>query len=312
MRRKPEETPMCTAITLSAKSGEILLGRTMDFSYPLSPALHKIRAGTLWHSGQCAAHFRTKYAFCGIGQDLPPLTFADGINSEGFSAAVLYFAGYAAYDNKTDAKASVCLTSTEVVFFLLGMCKNVEEAVTAFETMRIVGVPDSVTGAVAPLHWILADCSGRCVVVEKTASGLHRYENNVGVLANSPDFSWHMTNLRNYINLIPTQTERAEWGNGVVLTQFGQGGGTSFLPGGFASPDRFVRAAWLKSHILEPKDSVDALRAGFHILGNVSLPKGCVVTERGSIDYTQYIVFYNLTSGEVSFRMYNDVTGRGI
>ena len=42
------------------------------------------------------------------------------------------------------------------------------------------------------------------MVIEKTADGLHILDNPVGVLTNSPDFPWHLTNLRNYLNLSPT------------------------------------------------------------------------------------------------------------
>lgn len=40
-----------------------------------------------------------------------------------------------------------------------------------------------------------------------------------------------MTNLRNYMETSPTQTEEAFWDN-IKLTPFGQAGGTRALPGG--------------------------------------------------------------------------------
>ncbi len=55
------------------------------------------------------------------------------------------------------------------------------------------------------------------MVVEKMADGLHIMDNPIGVLANSPDFKWQMTNLRNYIGTAVTQQQEAEW-DSVKLT----------------------------------------------------------------------------------------------
>ncbi len=112
-------------------------------------------------------------------------------------------------------------------------------------SIQIVGVKDAVTSSIAPLHWIMADRSGKCMVVEKMADGLHIMDNPIGVLANSPDFKWQMTNLRNYIGTAVTQQQEAEW-DSVKLTPFGQGAGTAGLPGDFAPPARFVRTAFQK------------------------------------------------------------------
>ena len=61
-----------------------------------------------------------------------------------------------------------------------------------------MGVPDPVTQRAAPLHWIAADKSGKCIVIEQTGNGIEVLDNPIGVLANSPDFHWHMTNLKLY------------------------------------------------------------------------------------------------------------------
>ena len=65
-----------------------------------------------------------------------------------------------------------------------------------------MGLQDKLTGTVAPLHWIFTDLSGKSLVVEQIKQGLNAYENPVGVLTNSPDFPWQMTNLRSYLSLI--------------------------------------------------------------------------------------------------------------
>lgn len=286
---------MCTAISITAKNGDVVLGRTMDFSYRLQSKLYELPAGNEF-VGQADGQVHTsRYGVIGMGQDISPLTFADGANDAGLGAAALYFPAYAEYDSDNLTHESSA-ASTDVILYVLSMCRNVDEAVSFFQSVNIVGVTDKITGTVAPLHWIFSDVSGKCVVVEKVLEGVFCHENPTGVLTNSPDFGWHMTNLRNYAGITPEQREETLWDGDISLTPFGQGAGTWSLPGDFTSMGRFVRTTWLKTHTVGLSDGEAALRAGFQILGNVSIPKGCVMTGRGTYDYTQYTVFYDLAN----------------
>jgi choloylglycine hydrolase len=56
-------------------------------------------------------------------------------------------------------------------------------------------------GYVPPCHYFINDASGRCVVLEFVGGELKIHENPLGVITNSPSFDWHVTNLRNYVNL---------------------------------------------------------------------------------------------------------------
>ncbi|MPN35061.1 putative protein YxeI [bioreactor metagenome] len=130
------------------------------------------------------------------------------------------------------------------------------------------------------------------------------FENPIGVMANSPDFSWHMTNLRNYMDVSSKQTSEAYWGE-VQLKPFGQAGGTMLLPGGYTSPERFVKTAYQKTHIEIPKNRVEAVIACFHIMEGVSIPKGVVITDRNTYDYTKYTAFINTNTCEYFFKTYD-------
>ncbi|MEQ2425463.1 choloylglycine hydrolase family protein [Enterocloster hominis (ex Hitch et al. 2024)] len=300
---------MCTAITIRTAQGNTCFGRTMDFSYPLDPELYISPRGYEWNNLAATHRIRSRYSFIGAGQDLPPVIFADGVNEMGFGAAVLYFPGYAQYDTVDSGDGlkdpRPPIAAIELVSFLLGLCASVSQAATLLDTIRIVGQKDSVTNTVAPLHWILADQDGACMAVERTGDGLRLMDNPMGVLANSPDFQWHMTNLRNYMDLSPYQPQDADWGS-VRLAPFGQGAGTLGLPGDFTPPSRFVRAAYLKSHSPIPSSQEEALNTGFHILENVSIPKGAVMTDRETADYTQYTAMIDLSARKYSFRTYDN------
>lgn len=70
----------------------------MDFSYELDPQLYVVPQGYEWNNYLQTHTIQTKYSFMGIGQDISPVTFADGVNEMGLAAAVLYFPGFAQYD----------------------------------------------------------------------------------------------------------------------------------------------------------------------------------------------------------------------
>ncbi|MEA4965572.1 MAG: choloylglycine hydrolase family protein [Oscillospiraceae bacterium] len=299
---------MCTAITLQSLPGTAYLGRSMDFSYFLQPHFYCAPRNYRWTNVITHKDIYNSYSFMGIGQELDGvLAFFDGVNEHGFAAAALYFAGYAKYDDAAMRNVSATqVASYDFLTYILGHCASVEDLLTQMDHIHIIGVSDPLTQTVAPLHWIAADRTGNCVVLELTDRGAEMFHNSMGVLANSPDFRWHMTNLRNYMDTSPRQMEKAVWG-GVPLMPFGQGGGTMSLPGGYTSPERFVRVAYLKTHTLAPENTEAAVISFFQIMKSVSIPKGAVVTARNTNDYTQYTAFVDLQTCKYFFNTYENL-----
>ncbi|MGF7145623.1 choloylglycine hydrolase [Anaerotaenia torta] len=299
---------MCTAMTLQSQSGEQFFGRTMDFSHDIIPRPYIVPSSYQWNSSLNINNvFQDSYRFIGLGQELDGiLGFFDGVNEKGFAAAVLYFAGYARYGTMPAGKGTEAVASIDFLHYILGRCASVEELSQLVNHTSIIGIPDPVTHTIAPLHWIATDRSGACAVIEPTEKGLELINNPIGVMSNSPDFRWHITNLRNYMGAVPTQTEKVFWNN-AQLTPFGQAGGTFPLPGGFTSPERFVRTAYLKAHIPVPKDSREAITACFHIMESVSIPKGAVITSQDAYDYTKYTAFMNTNTCEYFYKTYDDL-----
>ena len=297
---------MCTAITLRSGQGETFFGRTMDFSYPIEPGLFMNPRNSVWNSGVDQSEISSTFGFLGVGQESGGMfAFFDGVNEKGFAAASLYFAGYAQYDDWQAPSWKKPVANVDFLRYILGKCGSVEDLKEIVKKVRIVGLEDPVTGTIAPLHWIAADRNGGCVVIEQTEKGFHIFQNPIGVLANSPDFMWQMTNLRNYMDASPRQTEQTDWGE-VHLTPFGQGAGTNPLPGSYTSPARFVRTAYQKTHIAGIQSRDEAIMAGFHIMESVSVSKGAVLTDRGTWDYTRYTAFINLGTCEYFFRSYDN------
>lgn len=220
--------------------------------------------------------------------------------------ATLYFQGFANFDSLSYKKAnSIPIASIELVKFLLGNCADVEDVIHTLHNIDIIGVEDSITNSVAPLHWIIVDKIGKCITIEKTKKGLEVFNNPLKVLSNSPNFEWHMTNLRNYLNVSPEQLKEAKWQN-VELTPFGQGAGTWGLPGDYTSPSRFVKVAFEKCFVKIPETNDEAINTCFSIMKSVTIPKGIVITKRGTYDYTQYTVFMNISTGDYYFNTYDN------
>jgi len=298
---------MCTAITLQTVQGENFIGRTLDFSYQLQPHFYFVSRNYQWRNAVTGRLERDQYSFIGIGQKVDGiLGFIDGVNEHGLAAAALYFAGYASYDTAACDSSAIQVASYDFLHYILGNCASAENFCAQMNRVRIIGMTDPLTQTVAPLHWIVTDRTGQCIVLEQTERGTELFANPMGVLANSPDLRWHMTNLRNYMEATPRQIEEIDWG-GVRLSPFGQAGGTVALPGGYTSPERFARVAYLKSHIPQPESSHAAIFSFFQIMKGVSIPKGVVVTDRGTDDYTQYTALINTNSGEYFFNTYENL-----
>lgn len=296
---------MCTAITLNDIVGNYYFGRTMDFSYELEPSFYVCPRNYIIENKNSFSNtkIKNKYCFMGIGQNLSSIVFSEGVNEKGVAVAALYFPQYATYDF-SNQYTQYYIDSLEMVNLLLGNCESVETVYPLLQNVSIIGIPDSITNSIAPLHWIVSDKAGNCMVIESRKDGIHFLSNSIGVLSNSPNFEWHMTNLRNYLNLSPLQYEEINW-DSVLLSPFGQGSGGFGLPGDYTPPSRFIRSAFLKTHCLIPKTESESVITFFHIMESVSIPKGIVITKRGTNDYTQYTSFVNLQTCEYFFKTYS-------
>lgn len=297
---------MCTSMAIASKNNNYFFGRTMDFSYELDPEVYIVPEGYEWNNSLNNCRIKNKYKFIGTGQDIGQIIFADGVNEMGLGVAALYFQGHASYENKTNKDYEcISLAAIEIVNFLLGNCLDVKHVINTIKKIEIIGVKDVITNSIAPLHWIVIDKTGRCITIEKTNKGLEIFYNPIKVLSNSPDFEWHMTNLRNYLNLSPRQNSFSKWED-VILKPFGQGLGTWALPGDYTSPSRFVRIAFQKSFVKIPETKDKMINLCFNIMKSVTIPKGIVITERNTDDYTQYTAFMNINTGDYYFNTHDN------
>jgi len=268
----------CTGIRLIAKDGGVVAARTLEFGFDMHSEVMVIPAGTTLTGslpdGGKGISYKTKYGF--LGANAEGLTaIVDGINDQGLYVGLFYFPGYASYSDATKYNAARAMAPHEYANWLLGNFANVEEVKANFDKIVLVPVVVDAIEQAAPVHFVVHDRTGKSVVIEPLNKSLKIYDNPLGVMANSPTFDWHMTNLRNYVNLTATNVPPIDLG-GIKLAQFGQGSGLRGLPGDFTPPSRFVRAVAFSQSAIPSDTAPQTVLQAFHILNNFDIPFGAV------------------------------------
>lgn len=264
----------CTGITLKSKDGTTIVARTMDWSgaennsmYTIVPRGHNMKS-LLPDGTMNGMSYTSLYGYAGIAVQQPEFVI-DGTNEAGLSAALFYFPNYGKYQAYSDTNKDISLADFQVVSWILSRFSTIDQVKAAINDVRIINVDPSAS----TVHWRITEPSGRQVVLEIVDGRPNFYENEIGVLTNSPGFQWQMTNLNNYVNLHPGGAGPTEFGP-INLRAFGSGSGFLGLPGDFTPPSRFIRAAFLKTYSLEQENAYDTMQQSFHILNNFDVPLG--------------------------------------
>lgn len=279
---------MCTSIFTKTLDENYILSRTMDFTIELEAYPTYIPRDYKWVSRTNNKEHSTKYGFIGAGRQLEDTYFvADGVNECGLSIAELYLPGEVDYHDKAQNNKNN-FAPHELILWILGNCKSIDEVEIAIKNIAITNTPVPQLDIITPLHWIITDLTGRCIVIEPTTKDLLIKENPVGVMTNTPQLEWHIQNLRNYLNAHPKQYDSVNFGD-FTAKPFSQGTGTSGLPGGYTPPERFVRAAFFKQYIQPAKNESMGVNNAYHILNTVRIPKGIVVTSNEAEDFSLYV-----------------------
>ena len=289
---------MCTSLSLPTPDGSRLFGRTLDLDTHFGEtAIFTPRrfSFTFGNGSPLICH----HALLGMATAIDgyPL-YADAMNETGLCMAGLRFAQSAVYAPRPPADRTG-LAPWELIPYLLGTCTTVGEVRAALAGICVVDKPFSDRVGTAPLHWHVADADGEGLILEATAEGMRLYPDGMGVLTNEPPY--------------PIQTAAAE-AHSLSCTE------ESGLPGGYASPARFLRAATLRRWWLErgrmndtEAESKDYTVAQFFaILGAVSPTAGSVMTPEGRCHRTLYTCCMDTTAGVYHYRTEGDVTARQV
>ncbi|MGL4874371.1 MAG: linear amide C-N hydrolase, partial [Clostridium sp.] len=167
----------------------------------------------------------------------------------------------------------------------------------------------------------------KAIVVEFINKEIKIYENDFGVLTNSPEFPVQLINLGNYTNLDKYCRSTVKFGDRMA-THLGQGSGALGLPGDMTPMSRFVRASFLTENAHYDDNTV--VDTAFHILNSFDIVAGSTcqhmpsemikkmgkfllpVSEDGVTEITQFTLVKDLTNGIMYVKDINDQNIRRI
>lgn len=300
-------TYACTGISLRSVDGSYIQARTIEWSgsalesmYVIVPRGEQFTSYT--PTGVNGLSFKAKYGMVGIAV-VQKEFIAEGINEKGLSAGLFYFPGYGKYPLYNQKNNSKTISDLQLTTWMLSQFSSVEEVIAAIDDVFVTTIQGDAT-----VHWRIGDSSGRQVVLEYKDGRAMIYENQVGVITNSPDFHWQVTNLNNYVNLYPGNSGIRQY-NDHTVAPFGAGSGFLGLPGDFTPASRFVRAFFLSATAVPMNTALESVIQSFKILNNFDIPIG-VLFEKGKApdipSATQWTSSIDLTNRRVYYRtMYN-------
>lgn len=291
---------MCTCINLKTKDN--YFGRNLDLEYRfyekvvVTPRNYEFKLKT-------EGVFKTKYAMIGMATviDNYPL-YADATNEKGLSIAALNFPDNAYYNEVQEGKINI--TPFELIPWILGNFTNIEELKKVINNLNLINISFKEEIQLTPLHWMISD-EKESLVLEQTKDGLEIYSNPIGVLTNNPEFSYHLTNINNYLNLTPDVPQN-RFSDEITLKTYGKGMGAIGLPGDNSSSSRFIRAAFNKTNSVCDEDEESCVSQFFHILDSVGIVQGANVSKDSKYDITTYSCCINTTKGIYYYKTYEN------
>lgn len=300
----------CTGITLKTADDNTVVARTIewngnDLNSRLVVVPRNYRQNAISPSGEKDGMAMTaKYGYVGMAVEMEEFV-VEGINEAGLSAGLFYFPKYGKYEQYDPKHKSTSIGDLQLVPWILGNFKNIDEMKAATAKIHIVTIDSRASTA----HWRITDNSGRQVVLEIIDGKPTFHENTLGVLTNAPDFKWHITNLNNYINLFPGTVKTRFLGN-AELHSTGAGSGLLGLPGDYTPPSRFVRAAYFQATAPRQATAEKTVTQCFHILNNFDIPIGTEnehdVTPPDIPSATQWTAATDISGRKIYYRtMYN-------
>ncbi|MGQ3891646.1 linear amide C-N hydrolase [Legionella sp. CNM-4043-24] len=307
----------CSDVKLTAEDGTMMVARTMEFGADLKSNLRSSPRGrefkTTTPNNRPGLSWKSKYGYLyldGFGIDAS----FDGMNEAGMSFGYLYLPGETQYQTIPEGKDAQAIPYSVFGDWILSNFKTVDEVREALKNVYVsTQVIPQIGDAVLPAHATIRDASGKGIVVEFYNDKINVFD-SMGIMTNAPRYDWHVTNLRNYINL-SSDIPQAVTQGGMTYSATGQGSGAFGLPGDASPPSRFVKLAFMAANVYKVKDATALVNLAQHIMNNVDLPAGYVrSTENGKTetDITQWAVFKDLTHRMFYYRTYNDLTLRVI
>ena len=300
----------CTGISLTSKDGANIVARTVEWASGESPSDYLIvpegfeKQSMLPDGKRGGMKYTAFYGYVGLASEDYVI---EGLNEAGLSAGLFYFPHVGSYPKYDASLNDITISDTEFVAWMLGNFETVEDVIAALSNVRVVATDARAEN----LHWRVDDKYGRQIVIEYIDGVATVHENKLGVLTNSPQYDWHITNLNNYINLKPGTDTSHAFGD-ITMSPIGHGSNMLGLPGDFTPPSRFVRVAFYQTSAPILATAEEAVNQAFVILEAMTIPIGVQYADKTKIpnipSATQWTAVTDMTNNKLYYTtMYNPI-----
>lgn len=306
----------CTGITLRTVDNYPVTARTIEWAAtPLTAMYVVVPRGQMQQSvlpdgAKDGKQFVAKYGYVGIAVE-ESIFVMEGINETGLGAGLFYFPQYGEYLPYEPTLKEQSVSDMQLVAWILSNFSTINELKAGISQIRVIGTDPRAS----TVHWRITEPNGRQVVLEIVDQKLYFHENPLGVFTNSPEFTWHLTNLNNYVNLSAGSINHRQVGS-LSLNAFGGGSGLHGLPGDMTPPSRFIRAAFFQSTAPRLGDEDATVIQAFHLLNNFDIPVGVQFTDPREVpsmpSATQVTIASDLRNQRLYYRTMYDMSIRCI
>ncbi len=306
----------CTGITLRTVDNYPVTARTIEWAAtPLTTMYVVVPRGQMQQSvlpdgAKDGKQFVAKYGYVGIAVE-ESIFVMEGINETGLGAGLFYFPQYGEYLPYEPTLKEQSISDMQLVAWILSNFSTINELKAGISQIRVIGTDPRAS----TVHWRITEPNGRQVVLEIVDQKLYFHENPLGVFTNSPEFTWHLTNLNNYVNLSAGSINHRQVGS-LSLNAFGGGSGLHGLPGDMTPPSRFIRAAFFQSTAPRLGDEDATVIQAFHLLNNFDIPVGVQFADPREVpsmpSATQVTIASDLRNQRLYYRTMYDMSIRCI
>ncbi|MCK9423608.1 MAG: linear amide C-N hydrolase [Bacteroidales bacterium] len=311
----------CTIFRLTAKDGNIMVTRSMEFAVNLHYDLIVVPRNKAFISpfsqDKHGITWSTRFGYVGVAAFGMNYGVSDGMNEKGLSLSALWFENNMQWQEVTPADSNIALAFTMFSDWVLGSFSTVDEIKAALPKIKVFNYADtSKIKMPVLLHYIVYDAAGGCIVIEYDKGQYNIYDNPLGIMTNSPSFPWQMNNLRQYIGLEPYNSMAVK-GDGLTISPTGHGQGMVGLPGDYTPPSRFVRLAMFNRFVDRQPDAMYNLNLSQHVINTFTIPLGIIIDKApdGTIidkESTQWVSFRDISNRVLYFKTYENPTLRKI
>ena len=279
MLGSPLSATACTSLIVPTTDGSYVYGRTMEFGIPLksemmvSPRNFEFKGVGIDGKPGSGLNWKAKYAVAGLNALGQPIV-VDGMNEKGMTGGLLNAPNTAVYQQPTESESKNSIASYQMLTYALSNFANVEEAKKGLAQIFVNSSPEGDYKGIVQVRMTLHDGQGKSIVVEYLDGKLVITDNPIGVMTNDPAFSWHLSNIGNYVNLSPVESNAITIA-GQKFAPPSSGSGLHGLPGDSLSTSRYIRAVSFVASA--PKgDSRQQVNNVWHLMDNFDIPPGSI------------------------------------